>query len=266
MTQVKDSVFIALFTMCERDGWCSPHILPFLTAAKVAAATGDRDIRVTLQHNIRPFDYARNIAAKAFLESGCEWLVMVDNDMAPPVDLLDMLDRADDRMDIVAPKFYSLGDAGLFVCWRSLDGKMYPAVTKVSPRDEWIELSAVGSGLMYIRRRVFERVQEPFFRFRYDENGEQTVTEDYYLCLKASAEGFRIWGNLCFEVDHFKTVSLCALARLVGIQPTPSLRNGPSEMLAERKAPGSPSRSVHVEQGIFDGQVRQGPLTSPRLY
>jgi hypothetical protein len=84
MTQVKDSVFIALFTMCERDGWCSPQILPLLTAAKVAAVTGERNVRITVQHNNRPFDYARNIAAKAFLESGCEWPLMVDNDMAPP--------------------------------------------------------------------------------------------------------------------------------------------------------------------------------------
>jgi hypothetical protein len=49
----------------------------FVTAAKVVAATGDRDIRITIQHNNRPFDYARNIAAKAFLESGREWLLMV---------------------------------------------------------------------------------------------------------------------------------------------------------------------------------------------
>ena len=246
MTQVKDSVFIALFTMCERDGWVSPHILPFLTAAKVAAVTGDRDIRITLQHNNRPFDYARNIAAKAFLESGCEWLVMVDNDMAPPVDLLDMLDRADDRMDSVAPKFYSLGDAGLFVCWRSLEGYMAPAVEKVHAEDEWIELSNAGSGCMLIRRRVFEVVQRPWFSFVYDERGEMAVTEDYYLCLKARDAGCRVWGNLNFEVDHFKTVSLCALARLVGIQPTPSLRNGPSEMLAERRAPASQSWSVQA--------------------
>jgi GT2 family glycosyltransferase len=197
------------------DGWCSPHILPFLTAAKVAAATGERDIRITVQHNNRPFDYARNVAAKAFLESGCEWLLMVDNDMAAPVDLLDMLDRVDDTMDIVVPKFYSLGDAGLFVCWRSLEGYMTPAVEKVHAEDEWIELSNAGSGCMFIRRRVFEVVQRPWFSFVYDEQGEMVVTEDYYLCLKARDAGCRVYGNLNFEVDHFKTVSLCAFKTAV---------------------------------------------------
>jgi hypothetical protein len=246
MEQQKASVFVVVLTLSERDGWCSPQLMTFLTAAKAAAVTGNRDVEVTFQHNVRPFDHARNLAARAFLKSGCDWLLMIDNDMAPPSNLLEMLDRTGDHMDVVVPKFYSLGDAGIRLCWRLPEEPL----SLNEQCAEWIQLSAAGSGCMFVRRRVCESLQNPYFRFIYDDKGVQIVTEDFGFCIKASAAGFKIWGNSQYEVDHFKTVSLSALARLIDPLSSESLRYGPLEMAITSRAKwirGSPNGGKEFE-------------------
>jgi len=47
-------------------------------------------------------------------------------------------------------------------------------------------------------------------------------SEDVNFFQKARRLGFSAWGNQEFEADHFKTVSLSALARSIGTMvPTP---------------------------------------------
>lgn len=200
----KPSVFIAVLTLAERDGWCAPGLVAFIAAMKLESG-----VRIAFQHNIRPWQYARNGIAKMFLDSGCEWLLMLDNDMAPPLNLLGMLDRADDRMDILVPQQFCITDAGLTLGWKFRPGE------DGTTESEWVELEGAGSGAMFIRRRVFEPLSWPYFDFVLDESKGLVCGEDLYLCHKARAAGFRVWGNKRFEVDHFKTVSLNAMVRLI---------------------------------------------------
>src|SRR5689334_1110967 len=132
----KASVFIAVLTQAEREGWYSPQLVTFLAAVKIVH---DRNVQVTFQHDARPFDYARNLAAAAFLASGLDWLLMVDNDMAPPRNLLDLLDHVDERIDIAVPLFYTMGDAGIKLCW-----KLKPDCPTAT--GEWTEIEGAGSG------------------------------------------------------------------------------------------------------------------------
>jgi len=212
----KASVFVALFTMGERDGWLHPSVVGFLVSLTQQKSRG-MSLHLCTDH--KPIDYARNCAVKESLASRCEWLLMVDNDMALPPNLLDMLDRAGERMDVLVPKFYRIdsaagGGVALQLCWESLSVEL--------GKSEWCELACAGTGVMFIHRRVFERMgNRGWFRFAYDADGRVSNSEDVGFCQKARRAGFSVWGNQQFEADHYKTVPLSRLAHGIKVTAIP---------------------------------------------
>src|SRR6266852_3439479 len=173
----KPSVFISIFTLDERDGWLCRGLAQFLAAMSIAAK--ERAVCLQLSANVKPIDWARNKVVKDFLASGCEWLLMVDSDMAPPPNLLDMIDRAEPRMDVLVPRFYALmsdvvaanspqtiaNQPGLRLLhgWQTFAGG--------PGQNEWSEIAWAGTGTMFVHRRVFEGLGDHgWFRFVYDEN------------------------------------------------------------------------------------------------
>lgn len=202
------SVFVAILTMGERDGWLHPSVATFLVSL---THQNSRELALHLCTDHKPVDYARNCVVKAFLASSCEWLLMIDNDMMPPLNLLDMVDRAGDRMDVLVPKFYRAepgpgGGARLKLCWELLAAD--------AAKNEWCELTCAGTGVMFVRRRVFQGMgNRGWFRFVYDADGKITTSEDVGFCQNARRAGFSVWGNQAFEADHFKTLPLSKLAR-----------------------------------------------------
>jgi hypothetical protein len=213
----KESVLVVTFSTKERCGWPCPGLSNFMAGVAVKAARGEREIRTLRLENYVPHDTARNFAAKSFRETGLDWLVMIDNDMEPQSNLLDMLDRADDRMDVIVPRFFAItndkngGMISLNLGWLLRDGETVP-----NPNTEWIEIEKAGTGVMAVRKSVFHRLKRPYFQFSYDADGISTSGEDVYFCAKARAAGLRIWGNNYFEADHFHTISLSLLARITG--------------------------------------------------
>jgi hypothetical protein len=211
----KTSVFVCTFAGWERSGWPCTGLSLFMGELGVVRARGERQVVRHGIHNARPHDAARNLAVKAFLESGLEWLLMVDNDMVPPTNLLDMCDFAGPEMDIIVPRFYCLSGNDPNVLKISLAWKLLPGQASIPPNVAWVELAGSGTGAMAIRREAFQKLRKPFFRFGYDANGFTVEGEDEYFCRQARAAGLRIFGNTAFEVDHLHTVSLSALARLI---------------------------------------------------
>ena len=212
----KSSVFVCTFAGWERDGWPNTALSVWLGELGVVRARGERQVMRHGIHGARPHDCARNLGAKAFLESGLEWLLMVDNDMTPQQpNLLDMCDFAAPEMDIVVPKFYCLSGNDPNVLKISLAWKLLPGQSSIPPNVSWVELAGAGTGCMAIRRRAFDVLKRPYFKFGYDANGFTVEGEDEYFCRQARAAGLRIFGHTAFEVDHLHTVSLSALARLI---------------------------------------------------
>src|SRR5712671_1244203 len=178
------SVFVAIFTQNERDGWIAPGMIGFI----VGLSSTGRKVQLQVRDNVKPIDYARNVAVKDFLASDAQWLLMIDNDMGPQPNLLDMLDRAKERMKILVPKFFLLAPClakyshhpklPLSFGWQPLN--------KMPKENEWSELAWSGTGTMFVHRSVFERMgSEGWFRFSYDANGAMLNSEDVSFCQKA---------------------------------------------------------------------------------
>lgn len=197
----KPSIMIALFTGSERDGWLHPDVLKFL------GAVGQSQRKTTiLSVNKRPVTAARNFAVGEFEKSDSDWLVMLDNDNVPASNLLEMIDTADSRFDIVTPKIYAATKRSDFTL-------MWVPASETDSQG-WCELSLAGTGCMMFRRRAFAKMTAPYFEF--GTHGTEPLLEDEAFCAKARAAGLRIFGNVRYVCSHFKTFDLADLARRFG--------------------------------------------------
>ena len=160
----------------------------------------------------KPYDTSRNFLAKECLESGAEWLFMVDSDVVVPAQTLERL--LSHKVSIVG---------GLY--WRRHPKifaeafKFRPGTTQYDPiPDQNIysalnEVDGIGAGCLLIHRRVFENLKDKvkkltipaegnnvelyeFFKFTSAE--PPYVSEDLFFCIQARLAGWKIYldGNV----------------------------------------------------------------------
>jgi GT2 family glycosyltransferase len=70
-----------------------------------------------------------------------------------------------------------------------------------------------------IRRRVFEKLDPPYFKYVYDEMGKLKLGQDFYFCQKAREAGFRIYVHTGILTSHYQNIDLLKLfKRRFGLQ------------------------------------------------
>lgn len=154
-----------------------------------------------------PVDSNRNKIVSYFLEeTDHERLVMIDDDIIPPDDVLSLFDGDE---DIISPIVFS-----------KRNGIPYPAIydldecgqTKVAFVDGsgYQNVDAVGTGCIGIKRRVFESLDEPYFSFKTSDDGTVNTGEDISFCLDAREAGFDIVVSLDHVAGHMVTSNLKA--------------------------------------------------------
>lgn len=133
---------------------------------------------------------ARNQMADHFMKKGCEAMIFFDCDMLYPANVVDQLFAR--NVDIVAADYRRRAHPFQKIGWK-LDG------LPDDPESGLVERTAMGLGVMMIRRHVFEQVPRPWFARIYSGETEAhrgVMTEDYYFCLKAREMGFKVWCDL----------------------------------------------------------------------
>lgn len=173
-----------------------------------------------------PVDVCRNQVVQKFLESDNEWLMMVDSDVLPPVNVICTLAVAI-KMELAFVGFPTpIFSSRNMVEWNF--GYIYPQgspdlkypLTRVVDRRDWvsenitkvttpgrkpiISIDRIGTGCVLIRRDVFEAVQAPAFEFPRRADGSIILGEDYWFCDKVRKAGFDIWCDLESPCEHFK--------------------------------------------------------------
>jgi GT2 family glycosyltransferase len=187
-------VFVSVLCGDERGGWMHPRLALFLL--EIA-----RNPAVTFHFSldVRPVFHARNRIVEAFLKTDADWLLQIDNDVAPPTDLLRVLEKVPAAAAVVTPKVYIPTDVHPFCLgWRP--------VGETDTRG-WQELSDCATACVFTRRDVFAKLQKPYFDFGYLADGS-LVTEDLVFCNGVREAGLRIFGNRNFTCSHFRTVDL----------------------------------------------------------
>ena len=200
-----------------------------------------------------PHSYARNLACRAFLESGADKLWFVDADMMPTPRSLHMLTI---DADIVSGMYMALK--------KSPDKMVYEPQSLLfrEPKDEYAaklgfmpdypadandmvhEIAAAGTGCMLIKRRVLEDKRmwlptkyvngagetvdymdeykpdnedwaPPIFRFLWKPSGCQLRGEDLDFCARARANGYKIIGDHNAPFGHIKKADILTIAQTI---------------------------------------------------
>lgn len=156
---------------------------------------------------------ARNQIRKAFLASGCQMLLMIDDDVIPRDE--SALNMARRGLDVVgAPVLIQKAEANLpfpvvYRYDKEQDG--YWPIDDCYSRSGLIQCDAVGFGAVALSRRAVLDCG-PFFH-TFDADGLLYRTEDMTFCERARELGYSIWSDYDVFADHCPTVNLTELQR-----------------------------------------------------
>jgi hypothetical protein len=161
--------------------------------------------RIVISYSaIKPITHNRNTITQKFLASDCDYLMMIDDDIIPPLNIMRLVDF---DKDIMSPLMFT-----------RRQGELYPLYLKRKPdgvydvadyfNDTGLqECDATGTGCIIIKRKVLETVKHPFEN-RYDRDGIKTFGQDFNFCEKAKASGFKVWVHLDYVCDHLVDYNL----------------------------------------------------------
>lgn len=170
----------------------------------------------------KPISNNRNQIVQDFLSKPeYEYLMMIDDDIVPPQNYLDLVDF---QKDIISGVCFAYADNAIIpLVLRHLTDEEIAQADKENPGERsrpyrvmhfegdegLIECDAVGTGAVIIHRRVIEALkdEQPFCN-RYDAQGIKTLGLDLSFCKKAKEKGFRVFTHLDYVCSHWATVDL----------------------------------------------------------
>ena len=156
-----------------------------------------------------PISSNRNQIVKRFLETDCDFLLMIDNDVVPLHNPCELVFADKDIVGSPA-KVRSSGQIMVWVAYiPHSDGIGYSAIDLDSFDDmfDLLEVAIVGTGCILIKRKVLETLKAPFHS-EFDEDGVQIYSTDFAFCRKAKNAGFQIYTTTHRRCEHFKTIGL----------------------------------------------------------
>lgn len=154
-----------------------------------------------------PISSNRNKITKRFLETDCDFLLMIDDDVVPEDNPCELVFADKDIIGVPA----LVRSAGRIMVWTAYiphsSGVAYSAVDLDALDDmlDIFEVAIVGTGCILIKRKVLETLKAPFHS-EFDEDGIQKFGTDFAFCRKALKEGFHVYTTVQRRCEHYKTV------------------------------------------------------------
>jgi len=159
-----------------------------------------------------PISHARNRIAREFLaaEQHFDYLLMIDSDVAPSRNPLDLVEDDLDVAGYIYPIWKADQEPGHEVMW------CVEPLGELVVGQGLVEVAAIGTGCVMIARRVLEHpaMRAPFTE-RFDEDGLLQRGEDLAFCDRARAAGFRVWADLGAKCSHQKLIDLRQVGRAI---------------------------------------------------
>lgn len=147
----------------------------------------------------KPHDHCRNIIVNQFLKTDCEWLLMVDSDILPPDNVLDMIDN---NVPVCAAYACTTVNGEVIPVGMTKNENGYHYDFKHS-EPKLHKVDAVGTGCILIKRNVLEKMDKPYFRFVY-EDGILVNGEDFDFCERVGD----VYFDARYKCKHFTIMAV----------------------------------------------------------
>lgn len=153
--------------------------------------------------------------AKA-LEELPDWILMLDSDVDPYKNVLDLIEEDKDVIGFLCP-IWRIGTrpqspvtSNIWI--KDEEGMFTERVIDIDKDPPLIKVAAVGTSAFLISRRVYEHPDMlGAFADRFDEEGVLLSTEDIGFCQRAIEAGFEVWACLSHPCGHWKRVDINAV-------------------------------------------------------
>ena len=131
-----------------------------------------------------------------------DYLFFLDADNMPAKNTIAHLMHAD--KDIISALYFERKPP-FYPVIRKIDkhGRLY-IPTEIEP-NTLMRVDAAGAGCLLVRRKVFEKIPEPWFKVEKDEKG-RVLGEDVYFFLKAKKYGFKAYVDTSCICPHWGAV------------------------------------------------------------
>jgi hypothetical protein len=142
----------------------------------------------------------RWLAGQQAVQMGCDYLWLVDNDMAIPPDALPRLLAAD--KDLIGAD-YSYRRFPLMTTVKMLNaaGEITIPDRATFPAEPFI-CHALGSGCKLVKVSALTRIPQPWFALAWGPDGDLTKTDDVWFCEQAKSVGIETWCLPGLEIAH----------------------------------------------------------------
>ena len=145
----------------------------------------------------------RNKICKKALDSGADYVLMLDSDMTFPKEALVKLISLD--KDIVS----ALAVKKDYPYEPVMTMKREPekALCMLDPILEWtdgelLEVDAVGTAFMLFKTSVLNKMKMPYFHYPWFEDLELDLGSDNYFCLKAREADLKVFVDTSLKIGH----------------------------------------------------------------
>lgn len=158
---------------------------------------------------LAPIDHCRNTIVKKFLATDCTHLLMIDDDIVPPVETLERLLFHDKEIiGAVCPVIGPDKSGKLAISYNAYMGSSGNYTQHNWPNSSDLEeVSAIGTGCIMIKREVFTDGKLVFMT-EYDEEGIKWTGEDISFCENAKNLGVKIYADYKLKCKHIKACNL----------------------------------------------------------
>jgi len=196
------------------QGWIHTKLAETLLKLIIQASDKGHELEFFFSDE-KPIDYNRNFIVDKFLKTDCEILFMIDSDMVIPENILDMIKPGYDVVSAVVFTTKKGIPYPIIMKKAKDDFAFVPMADPNDVIDEYTEVDGIGTGCIYIRRSVFDKIERPFFRFQYDLNGCIELSEDYFFSNKVKAADIKLSVATKFIVGHYKSFDVAHINQLL---------------------------------------------------
>lgn len=129
-----------------------------------------------------------------------DYILWIDSDMMfPSTTAVRLLEH---NKDIVACNYTKRTKPLKTVAYTDLND--WNSWVPMEPQDELVKVQGVGMGCMLMKLDIFEKIQKPYFEFRYKEDTQDYFGEDFILLGKLREQGYDVYIDtvLSMEIKH----------------------------------------------------------------
>lgn len=204
LDQAVKSIYIAVLN-------CGEARVELMRVLLHAVKSGKYKIAIDFPHD-KPISNNRNKIVKKFLSmKDYDYLLMIDSDIVPPLNFLDLVDY---DVDIITPIMFAYRAEGIVpLALEKNNHGGYNVIGEQEGKDYadagLLRVDATGTGCMFIKRKVLEdpRLRAPFLD-EFDEDGVRKLGLDLSFCKRAIEAGYKVYVHTDFVASHIVGVDL----------------------------------------------------------